>query len=237
MPMTARIQRPDCAPDGALRLRLGGADAAARPSGALWLPARRLLAVADLHLGKAERLARRGGALLPPFETQDTLARLAGEIAALDPAVVVCLGDSFDDGAAAASLSPALGAELARLAAGRRWVWIGGNHDPAPTGLGGEWHATLVCGGLTFRHVAAAAEADVSGHYHPKATVALRGRRVTRRCFLTDGTRTILPAFGTYTGGLDATASVFRGLFPDGARALLTGRQVTAIPLAALVPR
>jgi DNA ligase-associated metallophosphoesterase len=223
--------------DGACQLALNGIDAEARGSGALWLPGSRLLAVADLHLGKAERMARRGGALLPPFETQDTLARLGAEIAALDPATVVCLGDSFDDGAAAAVLAPALRPALARLAAERRWVWIGGNHDPAPTGLAGEWCAALSLAGLTFRHIAEASGGEVSGHYHPKATVAPRGRRVTRRCFLTDGTRMILPAFGTYTGGLDATAPVFDTLFPGGARALLTGRRVTAVPRAALVPR
>ena len=60
-----------------------------RASGALWWPAERLLAVADLHLCRSERLARRGGALLPPYETAATLDRLAAEVAALAPARVV----------------------------------------------------------------------------------------------------------------------------------------------------
>ena len=58
----------------------------ARPSGALYWPERRWLIVADLHLGKSERLARRGGPLLPPYETAATLERLAAEVAALGPA-------------------------------------------------------------------------------------------------------------------------------------------------------
>ncbi|MGR3401871.1 MAG: ligase-associated DNA damage response endonuclease PdeM, partial [Paracoccus sp. (in: a-proteobacteria)] len=52
----------------------------ARPSGALFWPARRWLIVADLHLGKSERMARRGGALLPPYEVQATLDRLTAEV-------------------------------------------------------------------------------------------------------------------------------------------------------------
>lgn len=218
---------------------LGPALAVARPSGALWLPGARLMAVADLHLGKAARYARRGGALLPPYEAADTLARLAAEIAALEPAVVVCLGDSFDEPAAAAELDPAQAAALAAMAAGRDWVWIAGNHDPAPHGQAGACRPDHAAAGLTFRHIAApgAQGAEVSGHWHPKATLAPRGRRVTRRCFLTDGRRAILPAFGAYAGGLDAADPLFDALLGADAVALLTGARVTRAPRAALVPR
>jgi DNA ligase-associated metallophosphoesterase len=218
---------------------LGAALAVARPSGALWLPAARLLAVADLHLGKAARYARRGGALLPPYDAADTLARLAAEVAALDPAEVVCLGDSFDEQASAAELDAAQAGALAAMAAGRSWVWIAGNHDPAPHGHGGASRAEHAAAGLLFRHIAApgAQAGEVSGHWHPKATLAPRGRRVTRRCFLTDGRRAILPAFGAYAGGLDAADPLFDGLLGPQAVALLTGPRVTRAPRAALVPR
>ena len=115
-------------------ITLAGARLTARASGALWWPAERLLCVADLHLGKSERLARRGGTLLPPYETAETLDRLAAEIAALAPARVVCLGDSFDDCAAGAALAPADAARLTALMAGRDWIWIAGNHDPGAAG-------------------------------------------------------------------------------------------------------
>jgi len=58
-----------------------GARLTALGSGALWWADHGLLCVSDLHLGKAERIARRGGTALPPYETMDTLTRLA---AALD---------------------------------------------------------------------------------------------------------------------------------------------------------
>jgi hypothetical protein len=216
-------------------LTLAGARLTARASGALWWPEARLLCVADLHLGRSERLARRGGPLLPPYETAETLDRLADEIARLAPAAVVCLGDSFDDLACAEALAPAETARLTALAAGRDWVWIAGNHDPGPLALPGRHLAELGAGPLVFRHAAAAGAApgEVSGHYHPKLRLAAGGRAITRACFLHDARRLILPAFGAYVGGLDAGHPALLALFAPPARAILTGAPCLALPFAA----
>ncbi len=201
----------------------------ARPSGALYWADARALVVSDLHLGKSERIARRGGALLPPYDTIETLTRLAADIEATRPATVICLGDSFDDLAAAESLAPEHHDTLARLQAGRRWVWIEGNHDPGPVDLGGEHLRELALGALTFRHIAeqGAAAGEVSGHYHPKAKL----RHMSRPCFMRDAGRLILPAYGCYTGGLDWMTPVLRGLFQAEAIAYLTGKRVLAVPV------
>jgi DNA ligase-associated metallophosphoesterase len=215
-----------------MEIAFAGETLVARPSGALWWGAQRLLCVADLHLAKSERLARRGGPLLPPYDTAETLDRLAAEIAALAPARVVCLGDSFDDPAAGATLAGAPAARLATLMEGRDWVWIAGNHDPAPPPLGGRPLAALAVGPLTFRHAAArGATGEVSGHWHPKLRLALRSGAVTRPCFLVDAARLVLPAFGAYTGGLRADHPGLRALFGPGARAVLTGEPCVAVPL------
>lgn len=214
---------------------LAGARLCALPSGALWWPEARLLCVSDLHLGKSERVARRGGGLLPPYETRDTLLRLEAEVARLDPATVVCLGDSFDDLAAVEALATGGRDWLARLMAGRDWVWIEGNHDPGPVSLEGRHVAELRVGTLRFRHVAAPVTepGEVSGHYHPKARLGACGGQVRRPCFLTDGARLILPAFGTFTGGLDITSPELRALVGPGARAILTGPTPVAFPATA----
>jgi hypothetical protein len=144
----------------------------------MFWPERSLLCVGDLHLGRAERLAREGGDLLPSYESIATLDRLEAEIAALSPRLVICLGDSFDDLAAARTLSEAVPTRIGRLAAGRRWIWVAGDHDPGPVELPGTHLAELRLGLLSFRHIAlprlAASGGEVSAHYHPKA-------RVTRR--------------------------------------------------------
>lgn len=211
---------------------LAGAELQPRASGALWWPERRLLCVSDLHLGKAERVARRGGGLLPPYECAETLERLDREIDALSPSIVICLGDSFDDSLAAECLDPAHQLWISRMMAGREWIWIAGNHDPAPLSLAGEALQEHGVGPLLFRHIAeaGAAAGEVSGHFHPKARLG----GVRRPCFLTDGHRLILPAFGAYTGGLLADAPELRALMGRGARAILTGPTQATLPLAAL---
>ncbi|NNE87735.1 MAG: ligase-associated DNA damage response endonuclease PdeM [Silicimonas sp.] len=201
----------------------------ARPSGALFWKRPGLLVISDLHLGKSERIARRGGPLLPPYETKDTLDRLSADIDALQPATVLCLGDSFDDLAASQSLPSEEIDHIRRLQAGRRWLWLEGNHDPGPLDLGGEHLAEWVSGPLTFRHIATAetTPGEISGHYHPKAKV----RYTSRPCFMCDGARLILPAYGRYTGGLDWTTPILRRLFADKALAYLTGPRVIAVPV------
>ncbi|MGS4944357.1 ligase-associated DNA damage response endonuclease PdeM [Meridianimarinicoccus sp. RP-17] len=210
----------------------------ALPSGALWWPAAGLLCVSDLHLGKAERMARRGGPVLPPYDTADTLSRLDAALAATGARRVVCLGDSFDDLAAGAALAADHRAWLLRLMAGRDWTWVEGNHDPGPLDLPGTHRAALLAGAVTFRHMARpGAAGEVSGHYHPKARIALRGASVARPCFLADRCRVILPAFGTYTGGLATTDPALDGLMGPEARAILTGRRALAIPMPRLPAR
>lgn len=216
-------------------ITLMGARLGAQATGALWWEAERLLCVADLHLGKSERLARRGGALLPPYETAETLERLGAEVARLGPSVVVCLGDSFDDDGAAEALPAPERARLAALMEGRDWIWIAGNHDPRPVALGGRVLAELPLGPLVFRHAALpdTAPGEVSGHYHPKFSLPVGRRAVTRACFLHDARRLILPAFGAYTGGLRADHPALLALLDPPARAILTGAPCLALPLAA----
>lgn len=196
----------------------------AHASGALWWPALRMLVVADLHLGRSERYARRGGALLPPFEVTDTLDRLAAEIAALDPATIVSLGDGFDDDRASRALSADHTLRLRDMARGRDWIWITGNHDPDPDTICGRVLAEWT-GPVTLRHEAGAGP-DISGHYHP--VLPLAGARW--RAFLIGTDHLILPAFGTYTGGLDLRDPALRALVPKG-HAIGCGRGVFAVPL------
>lgn len=201
-------------------------------SGALFLPDHHLLCVSDLHLGKSERRARQGAAPLPPYETRDTLSRLEADLTATEATTVICLGDSFDDRAAAEALQENEKLWVKTLQAGRRWVWIEGNHDPGPLDLGGMHLAEFTLASLTFRHIAQADQTgEISGHYHPKVSVRARGQTVTRPAFLIDGDRIILPAYGTYTGGLSSHSSVLSDLMRRKALAVLTGSQPLPVPM------
>jgi hypothetical protein len=197
-------------------------------SGALHWPARKTLAVSDLHFGKSERLARRGGTLLPPYETQATLEKLDRDLEHTRAETVICLGDSFDDLAALDGIEDSARLWLARLMAGRDWTWITGNHDPGPVEIGGTHRAEVKLAPFTFRHIADPSEkAEISGHYHPKARLAGQ----SRPCFLADARRLILPAYGTYTGGLRTDDAALTALMAADALAVLTGSRALAIPM------
>ena len=212
--------------------RFAGAALEAMGSGALWWPSESLLCVSDLHLGKSERMARRSGVPLPPYETQDTLTRLAADLDRTGARKVICLGDSFDDAEAAAALLETDRLWIAGLQAGRDWTWIEGNHDPGPIDLGGAHRAEMKIGPLTFRHIALPeATGEVSGHYHPKARIRTRARSIARPAFLVDRSRLILPAYGTYTGGLDCGSDPLASLFTEEAVAILTGPRPMPVPM------
>lgn len=210
------------------RFTFSGATLFALSSGALFWPDRSLLVVSDLHLGKSERLARRGGTLLPPYETQATLEKLDRDLEATTAESVICLGDSFDDLAALDGVEDAARLWLARLMAGKQWTWITGNHDPGPIEIGGTHRAELKLSPFTFRHIAEPPEpAEISGHYHPKARLAGQ----SKPCFLVDAQRLILPAYGVYTGGLHSHDATLTTLMARDALAILTGPSVLAIPM------
>jgi len=185
--------------------------------GAAFLPHHRTLVFADLHFEKGSSYAR-SGQLLPPYDTAATILRMARAVARHRPARVIALGDSFHDTQAADRLGDAARDALAAMSTG--WVWIAGNHDPAPPlWLGGMVTDEYRLGGLVFRHEPGRSfeAGEVAGHLHPCASVTKWGRRVRRRCFVSDGLRMVLPSFGAYTGGLDvgeaAIATLFAGPF------------------------
>ncbi len=205
-------------------------------SGALWWPNERTLIVADLHLEKGSSYAVRRRGFLPPYDTRATLAELEKVIRRHSPSRVICLGDSFHDRGAAERLHDDDRRKLAQLMTGTDWVWLLGNHDPEPPkDVGGTAVEELVIGGLKLRHAPLPGRqpGEVSGHLHPKAAVTIRGRRLTSRCFATDGARLVLPSFGAYTGGLDVLDAAFTALFHAGFHAWMLGeRQV--FPIASL---
>lgn len=191
----------------------------ALPQGALLWVQRRAIIVADLHFEKASWFAGHGQ-FLPPYDSHATLSGLAALIDAHDPREVWCLGDSFHDAAGEARLPDEARASLDRMAAGRDWHWIVGNHDAGNDGMA---LAEAEVDGILLRHEADPSDgrAEISGHYHPKFGVTVRGRRVARRCFVASSHKLILPAFGALTGGLDARHAEIRRIAGPEAEALI----------------
>jgi DNA ligase-associated metallophosphoesterase len=179
----------------------------ALPDGALFWPARRALLVADLHLEKASWFGARGQ-MLPPYDSIATLTALDALVRATDATEVWCLGDSFHDSAGCDRLPAAARALLTAMTARTRWTWIAGNHDRAIADrCGGAVTDEAWVDGVLLRHEADPADPrpELSGHFHPKLRVRVRGKLVSRRCFVATAHKLIFPAFGALTGGLDVT--------------------------------
>jgi uncharacterized protein len=206
---------------------------AALPERALYWPVRRALLVADLHFEKASWFARTGQ-MLPPFDSRATCAALLALVERVDPAEIWALGDSFHDNAGPERIDRGSIDLLARIGAGRAIHWIAGNHDGAAD-LPGERIEEAEVDGIILRHEALPGEArpEISGHYHPKLHVRTAIRSMARPCFVCDGGRLILPAFGALTGGLDATDPAISGLFAGGSEALVaTQDKLLRFPLS-----
>ena len=178
---------------------------------ALYWPREQALLVADLHLEKASFYARHGQ-MLPPYDSRETLERLALAIRATGARRVFTLGDNFHDSAGTERLEPHAAGMLAALTRATDWVWITGNHDSAmEAASGGALAEELEIAGLLLRHQAKKGEArpELSGHYHPRLQITVRERAIRRPCAVIasggEGAgRMILPAFGALTGGMNA---------------------------------
>ena len=215
-----------------LHIEVNGEGVVLDPSGALWWPDQSTLVFADIHFEKGSfyALTRQ---FLPPYDTRTALRRIAEAIAARNPARVIALGDSFHDREAPARLDEDEREMLERLGRATDWIWITGNHDPAPpTWLGGFITSEIVFGRLIFRHEPGVLfqRGEIAGHLHPCTTVNRRGRSLRRRCFVSNGKRMVLPAFGAYAGGLDVWDAAIAGLFEaDFGAYVLGSKRVYAV--------
>ena len=74
----------------------------------------------------------------------------------------------------------------------------------------------------------------MSGHYHPKLRLHLKGRQVSRRCFVVSPSKVIFPAFGSLTGGLDAHhPEILRSVGANAAALVPVSDRLLRFPLAA----
>ena len=208
----------------------------ATASGALYWPAQDALLVADLHLEKASWFARLGQ-FLPPYDSHATLSAVAAEVERSGARRLYCLGDSFHDAFGCDRLPQSARELLTELTNRLDWTWIVGNHDPGfADHCGGVIVDEVQIARIVLRHEAVPAESrpEISGHFHPKLRVSVKGRQVSRRCFVVSPAKIIMPAFGSLTGGLDAHhPEILRSAGPAAAALVPVSDRLLRFPLAA----
>ena len=183
----------------------------------------------------------KSGTYLPPYDTTSTLAKLELLIEKFDPMKIISLGDSFHDKERSETDLPKSSfIAITRLQQGREWIWVKGNHDPIlPEGLNGDTANSVCIGNLTFIHEPSptAVTGEIAGHLHPCARLHQSGRKIRRFCFVENTTRLILPAFGTYTGGLNVLDSAWKPYFANNQFQvhILGAKRLYTLPATALI--
>jgi len=127
---------------------------------------------------------------------------------------LVALGDSFHRNEGTTTLSEVDRARIDTMTDMAEWVWLSGNHDPAPHALGGHCRPDLDLAGLTLTHEPrGGASGLLAGHLHPAAHIHIEGRSTRKPCFVHDNRLMILPAYGASTGSINILSPAFVGLF------------------------
>ena len=197
-------------------------------SGALYWPAENALIVADLHLEKGSAFAARGQ-MLPPYDTRETLDEARGVIDTTSRRRSSRSATACTIRGAAARMDPPTSKPCTLLQEDRDWIWITGNHDPEiERALGGHVFPEITVEGITLRHEPApgAATHEIAGHFHPAARLVMHGTALRRPCFVGNGLRLVLPAFGAYTGGLNILDDAFEPFFGnDGMAVWMLGQE------------
>ncbi len=173
---------------------------------ALYWPARGVLFIADVHLGKAAAF-RAGGVALPRGGTQADLARLSALLARTGARRLVVLGDFLH---AAAGRVAALDAAFARWRAAHADVavmLVRGNHDDRAGDPPADWGITVVAAPHPLAPFLACHEPEeppsgyaLCGHVHPGVLLRTGSDAARLPCFVLGPRRAILPAFGGFTG-------------------------------------
>jgi uncharacterized protein len=202
---------------------------------ALYWPRRRLLAIADLHLGKGDAF-RRHGIALPRGGTALDLQRIDRLLEASGAATLLVLGDLLH--AAVRSGAPWL----------RHWhAWrethpgldlrvVTGNHDRAlrraELGIADDGERCAAAPFL-FTHDAQAESARdgtlhaLGGHLHPVVRLEDTGLRARLPVFWLGARCSVLPAFTAFSGGFEVRTRAGDRLYA------CAGDRIVALPAAA----
>lgn len=197
-------------------------------SGALYLPAHKIVVVADLHFEKATTLHEKRGSTFPPFDSRDTLHRLQNIIKKYQAHRLICLGDTWHDSRGPSRMQAEDRKAFREITMMCQTDFIAGNHDDAIAHVDGlTFYSEIEIDGVMFRHEPTENEtlSQICGHLHPVAKIKQKGRVIRRRCFYLAKKQCVLPAMGALSGGLNCLDSAYeRFMSREDRRVVVLGR-------------
>ncbi len=159
--------------------------------------------ISDLHLEKGSSFAH-SGQFLPPYDSEETLKKLSRGIKNQNIKKVILLGDTFHDENAFNRMSEKAFFLFNLLIKKYEVIFILGNHENKLKIDHINLLNQYVIDDIHFIHQALQKSIfQISGHFHPVATIKSSIKKITAKCLLHTNNHIILPSFGTYTGGLN----------------------------------
>ena len=179
------------------------------PSGILYWPDEFSLIIADLHLEKSSYFAKYGS-LLPPYDSFETLTKLKENLLKLKVDKIILLGDIFHDNGAYERLERKSKLILDYITNNFYTIFVFGNHDKNINIPNTKKYSYYKIKDIIFSHQPSKLGLyEIFGHYHPKAYLKFRNKKISKNCFIVTKKKICLPAFGVYTGGIDVQNKVF----------------------------
>ena len=166
--------------------------------------------IADLHLEKGSSFGP-SGQFLPPYDSEETLKKILNTIKDHKIKKIILLGDTFHDKNAISRMSEKVIFLFRSLIEKYEVIFILGNHESKLEISQINFLNEYVIDDIHFIHEALQTSVfQISGHFHPVATVKSNIKKITAKCLLHTNNHIILPSFGQYTGGLNITNPVLK---------------------------
>ncbi len=227
---------------GSVSIEWAGEELTLLPERAVWWRRRRMLIVADMHLGKAAAF-RAAGVPVPEVVEAD-LARLGGLIEASGAERVVVVGDLLHARTGQTrTVTEAVRVWRSRHA-GMAMTLVLGNHDQRSGDVPPAWkmdvHAppyAIEDDELVFVHdpetEAVPGRMCVAGHLHPSIVIGDGSSSLRGPCFWVREQTLVLPAFGRFTGTRSISPVAGDRVFVIGAGEVAEVRARTGVRAAA----
>ena len=166
--------------------------------------------IADLHLEKGSSFGP-SGQFLPPYDSEETLNKIFKTIKNHKIKTIILLGDTFHDKNAFDRMSEKVFILFKSLIEKYEVIFILGNHESKFEIGRINFLNEYVIDDIHFIHQALQTSIfQISGHFHPVATVKSSIKKITAKCLLHTNNHIILPSFGEYTGGLNINNPVLK---------------------------
>ena len=193
--------------------------------GVLFWFEKKIAIISDLHLEKGSGYGPTGQ-FLPPYDSEETLMKLLNTTKQYNIKKIILLGDTFHDKNALSRMSKKVTSLFKNLLNKYEVIFVLGNHEDNMEFENITFFDEYVLDGIHFIHQASKKNIyQISGHYHPIATVRTGSKKITGKCFIQLKYNLILPSFGVYTGGLNIKNSIFKEIFEKEPRIYFLGKK------------